>query len=194
MSIGSYVGQPQSSVLSWGETPQHQRPSWYVAYICVRHEKRVAEHLQRSGVESYLPLYRATHYWKRRRAEVELPLFPGYVFVRISLAERLRVLSVPSVVHLVGNGGIPLPLADEEIEAIRGCLFRGAQVEPAEYLRSGSRVRVMAGPLSGLEGVVVRGNGGARFIVSIDLIMRSIAINVEGRDLELLTAAGGGVA
>jgi len=161
-------------------------PKWYAAYTSARHEKRVAEHLQRIGVESYLALYTATRQWNQRRARVELPLFPGYVFVRIPLAERLRVLSAPGVAYLVSARGEPVPLADEEIEPLRDCLARKLEAEPIAYLHAGNRVRVVAGPLSGLEGVIVRRENAARFVVSIDLIMRAIAINVDGLDLELI--------
>jgi len=164
----------------------HFEPRWYAAYTYSRHEKRVAEHLQRIGVESYLALYTATRQWNQRRAQVELPLFPGYVFVRIPLAERVRVLSAPGVAYLVGARGEPIPLADDEVEPLRDCLSQKLPAEPIAYLSAGSRVRVVAGPLSGLEGVIVRRDGGARFVVSIDLIMRAIAINIEGFDLELV--------
>jgi transcription antitermination factor NusG len=166
----------------------HLEPKWYAAYTCARHEKCVAEHLQRIGVESYLALYTARRQWNQRRVQVEMPLFPGYVFVRISLAERLRVLSAPGVVYLVSARGEPVPLADDEIEPLRDCLTRKLRAEPTAYLPTGSRVRVVAGPLSGLEGVIVRRDGESRFVVSIDLIMRAIAINVEGLDLELIDA------
>ena len=146
----------------------------------------MAEHLHRLGVESYLALYTATRQWNQRRAQVELPLFPGYVFVRIPLAERLRVLSAPGVAYLVGARGEPIPLADEEIEPLRDCLARKLPAEPIAYLSAGSRVRVVAGPLSGLEGMIVRRENATRFVVSIDLIMRAIAINVDGLDLELI--------
>ena len=177
-----------SSTHSRSDLPQaiHFEPRWYAAYTYSRHEKRVAEHLQRIGVESYLALYTATRQWNQRRAQVELPLFPGYVFVRIPLAERVRVLSAPGVAYLVGTGGQPVPLADDEIEPLRSCLSQKLRAEPVAYLSAGSRVRVVAGPLSGLEGVIVRRDGGTRFVVSIDLIMRAIAINIEGFDLELV--------
>ena len=164
----------------------HFEPRWYAAYTYSRHEKRVAEHLQRIGVESYLALYTATRQWNQRRAQVELPLFPGYVFVRIPLAERVRVLSAPGVAYLVGTRGEPAPLADDEVEPLRDCLSQKLPAEPIAYLSAGSRVRVVAGPLSGLEGVIVRREGGTRFVVSIDLIMRAIAIKIEGFDLELV--------
>ncbi|MGA2960423.1 MAG: UpxY family transcription antiterminator [Candidatus Korobacteraceae bacterium] len=164
----------------------HFEPRWYAAYTYARHEKRVAEHLQRIGVESYLALHTATRQWNQRRAQVELPLFPGYVFVRIPLAERLRVLSAPGVAYLVGTGGQPVPLADEDVEPLRDCLSQKLQAEPVAYLSAGRRVRVVSGPLSGLEGVIVRREGDTRFVVSIELIMRAIAIKVEGLDLELI--------
>jgi transcription antitermination factor NusG len=164
----------------------HFDPKWYAAYTSARHEKRVAEHLQRIGVESYLALYSATRQWNQRRVLVEMPLFPGYVFVRIPLAERLRVLSAPGVAYLVSTRGGPVPLADDEIEPLRNCLAHKLRAEPTAYLRTGNRVRVTRGPLSGLEGVIVRREGESRFVVSIDLIMRAIAINVEGLDLELI--------
>jgi transcription antitermination factor NusG len=165
------------------------QPHWYVAYTYPRHEKRVADHIHRAGVECYLPLYTAVHQWNKRRAKVELPLFPGYVFVRIALANRLRVLTAPGVAYLVGTKGEPTPLADAEIEPLRDCLGRKLNCEPVDYLNAGNRVRVIAGPLCGLQGVIVRRSGGTRFIVSIDLIMRSMAINVDGVDLQLLEPA-----
>lgn len=182
------MSEPQPLVASSIESPEtsYFTPRWYAAYTYARHEKRVAEHLQRIGVESYLAIYTATRQWNKRRVQVEMPLFPGYVFVRIPLAERLRVLSAPSVAYLVGMKGEPVPLADEEIEPIRSCLSRQLKAEPFAYLNAGSRVRVVAGPLCGLEGVIVRRHSNARFVVSIDLIMRSIAIDIEGLDLELV--------
>lgn len=161
------------------------QPRWYAVYTHSRHEKRVAEQLYRLNIVAYLPLYTTTHRWNNRRAQVELPLFPGYVFVQTPLAERLRVLQIPSVAYFVSLKGVPVPLADDELNSIRDCLSRKMNAEPWEYLQPGSRVRVIAGPLSGLEGVILRQNGSTRFVVSIDLIMRSMAINVEGWDLEL---------
>src|SRR5689334_2870168 len=90
-------------------------PRWSVAYVIARHEKAVAQELSRRSVESFLPVYHAVHYWKQRRAEVELPLFPSYVFVRLILHERLRVLQVPGVVHLVTFNGLPASVPEEEI-------------------------------------------------------------------------------
>jgi transcription antitermination factor NusG len=158
---------------------------WYVAYVVARHEKVVARHLALRSVESFLPLYHAVRYWKNRRAHAELPLFPNYLFVRISAAERMRVLEVASVVHIVTSQGVPVAVPDEEIAGLRAAL-QLRQSEPCPYLAAGRRIRIIAGPLQGLEGVVVRQNSRTRIIVSVDFIRRSTAIELRAEDLECL--------
>ncbi|HYY69341.1 MAG TPA: UpxY family transcription antiterminator [Terriglobales bacterium] len=160
-------------------------PHWYAVYVTTRHEKVVAAQLVRRSVESFLPLYRAVHYWKDRRTEVELPLFPSYIFVRISAAERLRVLQVPGVVHIVTFQGVPATVPDEEIEALRAAL-RLRQAGPWPYPAVGRRVRITAGPLQGLEGVVVRQKSQTRIIVSVDFIQRSTWVELRPGDLQCL--------
>jgi len=135
-------------------------------------------------VEAFLPLYETVHRWKNGLARVRLPLFPGYVFVRIALADRLQVLEVPSVVRLVGFCGQPAPLPEADIEAIRLCLERGPRFEPHPYLQAGQGVRVARGPLEGLEGTVIRRKSHTRLVISLHLIMRSVAVEVEETDLE----------
>ena len=159
---------------------------WYAVHTRSNFEQRAAGELGSRGFDVYFPAYEEIHQWKDRKKTVAVPLFPGYVFVRIALVERVRVLSAPGVAYLVGTRGEPAPLADGEIEPLRDCLSHSLRAEPIPYLSAGSRVRVVAGPLSGLEGVIVRRDGGTRFVVSIDLIMRAIAINVDGLDLELV--------
>src|ERR1700691_238866 len=97
-------------------------PHWYAAYTCANHEKGVTEQLERRSVENFLPLYESVRRWKDRRVRLQLPLFPGYVFVRLALRDRLQVLEIPSVVRLVGVDRYPTPLPAEEIETIRACL------------------------------------------------------------------------
>ncbi len=156
---------------------------WYVAYTSARHEKAVARQLDARKVDTFLPLYQAVHFWKGRRAEVQVPLFPGYVFLRVSLHERLRVLQVPGLVHLVGIRGRPTLVADSEIEALRQ-LCSHARALPHPFLAIGRRARVRSGPLEGLEGLVVRRKGSLRFVLSITLIQRSIAVEMDAADLE----------
>jgi transcription antitermination factor NusG len=162
--------------------------SWYVASTKARHEKKVAVHLQNKRVEVFVPLYKTTHSWKGRRAVVHLPLFPGYVFVHIPLQERMRVLEVPGVIRLIGSKGLPIPVPDAEVEQLRSCLSFGFNAEPIPYLRTGDLVRIVDGPLAGLKGRVVRRERTTRFVLSIDLIMRSVAVNVEASQLQLIRA------
>jgi transcription antitermination factor NusG len=157
---------------------------WYAAQTCANHEKRVLGQLNQRTVETYLPLYASVRRWKDRRVRLELPLFPGYVFVRLALRDRLRVLQTPSVVRLVGFGGQPAALPDQEIDALRQGLTREMHVEPHAYLKVGRRVRVRSGPLEGLEGILVRKKNGSRFVISLDLIMRSVAVEIDEADLE----------
>ena len=160
--------------------------NWYALYTSPRHEKRVAEQIQQRRISCFLPLYRSVRRWKDRRKELELALFPGYVFVRIALQDKLRVLQVPSAVRLVSFNGNPVALPETEIEGLRNRLCCGISLEPHPYLRVGRRARVRTGPLQGVEGVVIRRKERCRIVVSIDLIMRSVAVEVDEADVEPL--------
>jgi len=161
----------------------YTEPRWYVAYTAPRHEKKIALQLRDRSIESFLPLYETVRRWKNGRHKVEMPLFPGYIFVHIPLSERLSVLKLPSVVRLVGFNGQPLPLSDAEVEAIQTCLNRGSQLAPHPFLAVGKRVRIIRGPLQGLEGIVVRKKSQFRFVISLELIQRSVSTEIEQNDL-----------
>jgi transcription antitermination factor NusG len=180
ISSAVHIGNSSHLPLAHGEGLE---PRWYAAYTRARHEKKVAEQLDARGVAWFLPLYSAIHRWKDRRMEVQLPLFPGYVFVRMPLIERLRVLEVRSVLSLVSRAGVPAAMPEDEMATLRQSLQRVC-AEPYPYLSPGRRVRINSGPLQGLEGAIVRAKGGMRFVVSIELIMRSISIEVDAADLE----------
>jgi transcription antitermination factor NusG len=167
----------------------YEQVHWYVVYTYPRHEKRVAERLEQAQVEYFLPLYRTTHLWADRRKGVELPLFPGYVFVRIALVHRLRVLETPSIVRFVGIGQYPTPMPENEVATLRRGLSRGAKVEPHPFLKIGERMRIKAGPFQGVEGVMIRSKNVVRVVLSIDLIMRSVAVEVEIADLEPVSSS-----
>jgi transcription antitermination factor NusG len=164
-------------------------PRWYAAHTCANHEKRVAEQLRTRGVEHFLPLYSTVHRWKDRRVRLQLPLFPGYVFVHLPLAERLRVLQVPSVARLVGFGERPVALPAHEIDVLRDGLGGGFPAQPHPYLTVGRRVRIRNGPLAGLEGILLRKKGNFRIVLSLDLIMRSIVLEADAADLDPLPAS-----
>jgi transcription antitermination factor NusG len=171
---------PVALPVVWAE--QH----WYAAYTCAKHEKRVAAELGAQDVEHFLPLYSSVRRWKDRRVTLDLPLFPGYVFVRLTLRDRLRVLQIPSVVRLVGFGGLPTALPDEEMEILRKGLCQGLCAEPHPFMTIGRRVRITAGPFAGLEGVLKRKKSSLRVVVSMELIQRSVAVDVEVTDVEAL--------
>jgi transcription antitermination factor NusG len=159
---------------------------WYAIYTRPSHEKKVAEHFALREIECYLPSYRTTHRWKNRcTVELELPLFPGYVFARFQWCQHVRVLEVPSVVSIVGNGREPLPLQHSEIASLRAGLDL-RRAEPHPYLNIGERARIKFGPLAGFEGIVERKNNGLQVILTLQQIMKSIAVQVEECDLELL--------
>jgi transcription antitermination factor NusG len=173
-----------SSPLLSDVTNLEQAAHWYAIYTCSRHEKVVANQLGQRQIETFLPLYRSWHRWKDRRKQVELALFPSYVFVRIARHQQLRVLQVPGVVTLVSFHGKPESLPEREIDALRSGLEGGLHVEPHPYLQVGQKVRVLRGPMAGTEGILSRKKEKFRVVISIDVLMRSIAIEVDGDDVE----------
>jgi len=157
---------------------------WYAAYTSANHEKRVATQLSERSVDQFLPTYTSVRKWKDRRVTLDLPLFPGYVFVRLALRDRLRVLQVPGVAKLVGFGGIPAALPDADIEGLRSGLVSGIHAEPHPFLTAGRKVRVKHGPMTGLQGILVRRKSRTRLVVSVELIQRAMAIEIDEADVE----------
>jgi transcription antitermination factor NusG len=164
-------------------------PRWYAAHTCANHEKRVAEQLGVREVEYFLPLYVSVRRWKDRRVALDLPLFPGYVFVRMALRDRLQVQQLPGVARLVGFNGTPAALPEEEIETLQKSWGTGIHAEPHPYLTVGQRVRIKSGPLAGMEGVLLRRKGNLRLVISIDLIQRSVAVDANAADVEAISSA-----
>lgn len=160
---------------------------WYATYTSANHEKSVASQLEVRGVEHFLPTYSSMRRWKDRRVTLQLPLFPGYVFVRMALRDRALVVEVPGVARLVGFNGAPAPLPTEEIEGLKKGLVSGMRTEPHPFLRTGRRVRVCSGPFEGLEGMVVRRKKGTRLVLSLELIQRSIAVDLDSVLVESVT-------
>jgi transcription antitermination factor NusG len=157
---------------------------WYAAYTFANHEKCVAQELEQRSVECFLPLYESVRRWRDRRVRLYLPLFPGYVFLRIALKERLRVLMIRSVVRLVGFNGLPAALPYLEIEALRTGLTCPLRAEPHPFLKKGRRVRIKSGPFAGMEGVMVRRKSNFRVVLSLELLVRSIVVDIDSADLE----------
>ena len=168
-------------------------PDWYAIYTRPSHEKSVVKHFEVREIECYLPSYRTTRRWRNRlKVELELPLFPGYVFARFPWSRHTSVLEVSSVVSIVGNGREALPLRQDEIESLRAGLER-RHAEPHPNLHIGQRARIASGPLEGFEGIVVRRSNGLRVVLSLQQFirgasaeMKSVAVEVEECDLERL--------
>jgi len=159
---------------------------WYAVSVRPRHEKLVTRHLEYQGLNHFLPVYRSVRRWKDRRKELDMALFPGYVFVNLDLRDRLRVLRAPGAVQFVTFQGQPAAIPDSEIRALEASLSAGLRVQPHPYLRQGARVRLKRGPLVGAEGIMIRRKERFRLVLSIDLIMRSVMFEVDEADVEPL--------
>lgn len=161
---------------------------WFAVFTVPQNEKAVARHLTLREVESFLPTYRAVRTWKnRQRVQLSLPLFPSYLFVRISKCDRSTVLGSPGVLRIVGNAREPLPVPDSSIEFLRSDMCAG-KAEPFHELVVGQRVRICSGAMRGLEGVLVRKNNHCRFVLTVDLINQHAAIEIGAENLEALAS------
>ena len=159
-------------------------PRWFAVYTTPRREKHVSEILAERQIETFLPLYQTNRQWKNSRpAVLDLPLFPTYVFARITSQARGTVLGMPGVLSIVGSPREPWPLPDLEIEALRSGLLE-RKIEPHPYLIVGERVRIKTGVMTGVEGVLVRKKNNFRVVLSLDTIMWSVAVEVDADDIE----------
>jgi transcription antitermination factor NusG len=159
---------------------------WYALHTRARHEKTVERRLRDQGMESYVPTTMEVHRWSDRKKKVEVPLFSCYVFIRclLSAEDRTRVYKLESVHGFVGMGGSSLPIPDEQIESIQKVLTQTAPWRSYPFLKVGQRVRIRGGAMDGVEGVFLSENGDHSLIVSVDAIQRSMAVRIDGYDVE----------
>lgn len=161
---------------------------WFAVYTSSRHEKHVFGCFCQRQLESFLPLCPTVRHWKnRRKVTLELPLFPNYVFVHIARHQRIRVLEVPGVLAIVGRGCEPIAIPDSGIESLRAGL-RLRRLEPHPYLVVGERVRIKTGPMERREGILVRKKNGIRVVLTLEVIGRSFAVELDADDVEPLAA------
>ena len=153
--------------------------SWFAVRAKTTHEKRVATLFAQKGYEWFLPLYQARRRWSDRVKQVELPLFPGYVFCKFVMDERMSILTTPSVLGIAGIGPMPLPVNEREMDAIRRVVGTGMELTPEPFLEAGRRVRINGGSLEGLEGMIQSVRRRDRLILSISLLQRSIAVDID---------------
>ncbi len=163
-------------------------PCWFAVWTRSRQEKLAAAMLGSLGIHHFLPIRSEIRQWSDRRQNVAVPLFSGYLFVRINPAKdtRLSILRVPGVAGLVGNHSGPVPIPERQIEDIQTVLATQTQCVVLPLLEEGDMVRVVRGPLAGVEGRLLRGNSAIRLVISIELIHQSLAINVSREDVELV--------
>jgi transcription antitermination factor NusG len=152
---------------------------WYALQVRPRFEKIIATTLLNKGYEGFLPLYRHRSRWSDRIKEVQLPLFPGYLFCKFDINNRLPILVTPGVMHIVGIGKTPHPVEDGEIAALKVIVISGLQTEPRSYLNVGEKVRIEVGPLAGVEGILLALKGSNRLVVSVGLLQRSVSVEID---------------
>ena len=155
---------------------------WFALSVKPQHERAVAEQLKVKSLEGYVPFYCSRRRWSDRTKVIELPLFPRYVFCRFQFEDRTKILSILSVTSIVGFGGTPCPVSEQEIETIKSMAGSGLPISPSPALYIGQRVRICEGPLHGLEGILAKEKSRCRVVVNMDLLQRAVAVDVD-RDL-----------
>ncbi len=153
--------------------------SWFALYVKPRHERAIAEALRAKGFEQFLPLYKARRRWSDRVKELEAPLFPRYVFCRFGALDHLRVVTTPGVWCVVGTGKRPVSIPESEMAALQTVVRSGLCAHPWPFLRAGQMVRIDAGPLRGLEGILAASRNAQRLVISVTLLQRSVAVEVD---------------
>ena len=160
-------------------TLDHNQFPWYAVHVRAQYEKRVADALTAKGYDCLLPSYRERRKWSDRTRVLDLPLFPGYVFSRFGVDVRLPIMTIPGVVGIVGIGKTPQPLDPREIEQIRRVTSAGHPAKPWPFLKVGQRVRITAGALTGVEGLLVQRRGETRVVLSVTLLQKAISVQVD---------------
>ncbi len=174
------IANNQSQPLSF------ERPLWYAVQTRSRHEKKAAAELREKGIYCFLPLATQIHHWSDRDKEVEVPLFPGYIFVNALTAPEVRVsiLRTSGVTNFVGNNGKGTPIPDKQIEGVQALVNQRVPMTAHPFLSVNQKVRIRGGSLDGVEGVLVGVNPDLSLVVSVDLIQRAVAIRVSGYEVE----------
>ena len=165
-----------------------EEPAWYALYTRSRFEKKLLSELTDRSIDVFLPMREVLSRWKDRKKRIWIPLFPGYLFVRQvdTPANRYRVLNIPGAVRFVGIEGHAEPVPEEQLEAVRRFLESSISIDPYPYLHVGRRVEVVAGPLKGIQGILVQKKGRFRFVLQVDLIRQAISVELDASDVRPL--------
>lgn len=172
--------------MDYARWSENRDPQWYAIWTRSRQEKSAAAVLQALGVSHFLPLISEERQWSDRKKIVTVPAFPGYIFVQIAVTSDLesRVRQVPGFVNFVGNQNGPSPVREDEIENLRALLSRAPKCFPCPFLKTGDKVRIVRGVMAGIEGSFIRGGARSRVMISVEIIQRSIAVEVSANDVE----------
>lgn len=157
----------------WNET------HWYALHTKSRHEKWVDRELRKKGIETFLPLRKITRHWSDRVKQIETPIFSGYLFVHIPLKERLEVLKTSGSIRLISFDSVPVPVPDKELATVRRFVDEEIALDPFPYLSQGDRVYIRSGPFKGVDGFIVRKDKHTRLVISLDLLMQSISVEID---------------
>jgi len=176
--------------MNGNESREHAVEQWFALRVKSRYEKLVSLTARNKGFEEFLPMYQSHRRWSDRSKSIELPLFPGYVFCRLNPEYRLPLLTIPGVLHFVGIGRMPVPIDETEIAAIKTATLSGLSAEPWPFLEVGQRVRIEDGSLAGLEGFLVEDRKQSRIVVSVSLLRRAVAVEIDRNRVTPLDASG----
>ena len=170
--------EPKSELASFNQEKAVALP-WFALQVRARQEASVSEQLRGQGYERFLPFYKVRKRWSDRIKEMETPLFPGYLFCRFNPHNRLPILKTPGVIQIVGFNNTPAAVSQDEILSIQRLVASGVQHQPCPFLAVGDRVRISAGPLLGLEGLLTDIKGSHRLVLSVSLLQRSVAVEID---------------
>jgi len=173
----------QSSIVTTRIQEAEAGEDWHALFTRHQHEKSVAQALSSKGHEVYLPLYRAVRRWNDRSKKIWLPLFSCYVFMRGGIERQLQILTTPGVLQIVGYGGRPAVVPASQLDAVRKMIQCSLPVEPHPYIQPGDPVRVIRGPLRGIEGVLSRNKGSVRLVISMEMLGRSVSADISSSDV-----------
>jgi transcription antitermination factor NusG len=179
------VSPPKGLIASPAEFDHLIHPAWYALYTRSRHEKKLLGDLTDRSIDVFLPMREVLSRWKDRKKRIWLPLFPGYIFVRqVDTPEnRFRVLNMPGAVRFVGHEGHADRIPDEQINAVRRFLETSIAIDPYPYIRMGQQVEIIAGPLKGIQGILIQKKGRFRFVLRVDLIRQAVSIEIDASDV-----------
>lgn len=163
------------------------KPEWYAVHVRSRHEFQIADRLKLKGIEAFLPVVERMRKWKDRKKLVAFPLFPGYLFVRITREARnlLDVLKIKGVVRMLCTiPGEPDPVPDEQIACLQKLVENKEELDPYPYLDEGQNIRIIKGPLSGVEGILVKKTDKHMLVLSVDVLQQGVAVSINASDVE----------